>query len=89
MKLNLFTFFHVSCNISVLLFSLRHLWGLVILLAVVTGLVSAVTVIQLTLLADDRGLEPGQALEVIRYVDLPVDFLEVVGEAEDVKCIDY
>ncbi|XP_042870409.1 sodium- and chloride-dependent glycine transporter 2-like isoform X3 [Penaeus japonicus] len=43
----------------------RHIWGLVILLAVVTALVSAVTVIQLTLLADDRGLELGQALDVI------------------------
>lgn len=50
-----------------------------ILLAVVTALVSAVTVIQLTLLADDRGLEPGQALEVIRYVALLIDFGEVVG----------
>ncbi|XP_063606772.1 sodium- and chloride-dependent glycine transporter 2-like isoform X2 [Penaeus indicus] len=64
----------------------RHLWGLVILLAVVTALVSAVTVIQLTLLADDRGLEPGQALEVINNGTLyeeeaEVDTMEGVGMA--------
>lgn len=64
----------------------RHLWGLVILLAVVTALVSAVTVIQLTLLADDRGLEPGQALEVISnrtfYEDTTeLEIVEGVGMA--------
>ncbi|KAK7067046.1 hypothetical protein SK128_015087 [Halocaridina rubra] len=43
----------------------RHLWGLVILLAVITSLVSAVTILQLTLLGDDRGLEVGKALSTV------------------------
>ncbi|XP_066988017.1 uncharacterized protein [Macrobrachium rosenbergii] len=43
----------------------RHLWGLIILLAVITALVSAVIVLQLTLLADDRGLKVAQALSTV------------------------
>ena len=39
------------------------------LLALVTALVSAITVLQLTILAEDRGLEIEHALDIVRYTN--------------------
>ncbi|XP_069166709.1 uncharacterized protein [Procambarus clarkii] len=62
----------------------RHVWGLVVLLGVVTALVSVVTVLQLTLLASDRGLGVSQALASIRYeyngTTAGDNFLEMIDE---------
>ncbi|XP_069955692.1 sodium- and chloride-dependent glycine transporter 2 isoform X3 [Cherax quadricarinatus] len=45
----------------------RHLWGLLVLVVVMTALVTMVSVLQLTLLASDRGLSVHQALSSLRY----------------------
>ncbi|XP_042214885.1 uncharacterized protein LOC121861306 isoform X2 [Homarus americanus] len=57
----------------------RHLWGLVILLAIVTALVSVVTVLQLTILASDRGLSVDQALVSFRNESNDTTPEEAVG----------
>ncbi|XP_071541555.1 uncharacterized protein [Panulirus ornatus] len=60
----------------------RHLWGLMMLLLLVTAFVAVVTVLQLTLLASDRGLQVGQALASLRHDNetaIEKDLVETVG----------
>lgn len=45
----------------------RHLFGLVVLVVLVTAVVAGVSVLQLTILASDRGVTLDHALDHHRY----------------------